>query len=121
MLGPWRRKYRIKLAQALLLMVAYGALVGTVHSHGRIRLGKTSTVATLSDGSDSRAAEDGKSLHTECSMCQFQRQLFDGFVHSTPFARTPLAEIVFVLTHTVSYHSTSITPRLGRAPPLVLA
>jgi hypothetical protein len=102
-------------------MVAYGALVGTVHSHGLVPPGKANAVAAISDAGESSASEDGKALHRECSMCQFQRQLFDGFVHSIPFARTPLSEIVLVSLQSVSYHSTSITPRLGRAPPVVLA
>jgi hypothetical protein len=113
-----RRNYRAALAHVLLLIVAYGALVGTVHNHGQVRPGKVNLVAAFTDGSESRAAEDGKSIHRECSMCQLQRQLFDGFVHATPFARTSLSEIVFVPAQTVSYHPTSITPRLGRAPPL---
>ena len=116
-----RQNYRASLAHVLLLIVTYGALAGTVHSHGQVPSQKANLVAAFSDGTKSRAAEDGKSLEKECSMCQFQRHLFDGFVHSTPFARTPLAEIVFVPAQRVSYYSTSVTPRLGRAPPSVLA
>ena len=54
-------------------------------------------------------------------MCQFQRQLFDGFVQATLFARISLSEIAFVSTRIVAYPSTSITPRSGRAPPLICA
>jgi hypothetical protein len=101
-------------------MTAYGALVGTVHSHGHVPRGHTDVVA-VRDGGGSQSLDESSSLHRECSMCQLQRQLFDGFVQATLFARISLTAIAFVSRPTVAYASTSITPRSSRAPPLVHA
>jgi len=102
----------------LLLLIAYGATAGAAHSHGFLAPDRTN-VAAISDAGGSQSSDNGHSLHRECSMCQFQQQLFDGLVHAPLFARTPLAEIAFVSPLTVFHSSTSITPRSGRAPPLV--
>ena len=113
-----RHRYRTALTYVLLLMTAYGALVGTVHSHGHVPRGHADVVA-VRDGGGSESLDESNSLHGECSMCQLQRQLFDGFVQATLFARLSLTEIAFVPTPTVAYASTSITPRSSRAPPLI--
>jgi hypothetical protein len=114
-ISPLRRNYRAALTYGLLLMIAYGALVETVHSHGHVPPGHSDVA--ICDAGGSKSSDDGNSLHRECSMCQFQRQLFDAFVPATLFARISLSEIAFVSTLTVAYPSTSITPRSGRAPP----
>jgi hypothetical protein len=111
---------RAALTYVLLLTTAYGALVGTVHSHGHVQRGHADVVAVSNSGG-SESSEQSNSLHGECSMCQLQRQLFDGFVQATPFARISLTEIAFVSTPTVAYVSTSITPRSTRGPPLICA
>jgi hypothetical protein len=111
------RNYGAALTYVLLLMIAYGALVETVHSHGHVPPGHAD-VAAIRDAGRSESSDESNSLHGECSMCQFQRQLFDGFVQATLFARISLSEIAFVPTLTLAYPSTSITPRSGRAPPL---
>ena len=118
-ISPMHR-YRATLTYVLLLMTAYGALVGTVHSHGHVPRGHTDVVAVRDSGS-SESSEQSNSLHGECSMCQLQRQLFDGFVQATFFTRISLTEIAFVPTTIVAYASTSITPRSSRAPPLICA
>jgi hypothetical protein len=102
----------------LSLLIIYGATVAAVHSHGPVAPNR-SGVAAMSDAGGSQSSNTGNSRHRECSMCQFQRQLFDGLVHAPLFARTPSVEIAFVSTLTVFYPSTSTTPRSGRAPPLV--
>jgi hypothetical protein len=51
-------------------------------------------------------------------LCQFQQQLFNGFVNAPLFARTLLTKTAFVSTLTVFHSSTSTTPPSGRAPPL---
>jgi hypothetical protein len=98
-------------------MITYGATVEAAHSHGRVS--DRAGVAAISDAGGSQSSDKGNSHHRECSMCQFQQQLFNGLVHAPLFARTTLAEIAFVSTLTVLYPSTSTTPRSGRAPPLV--
>jgi hypothetical protein len=114
------QRYRAALTYVLLLTTAYGALVGTVHSHGRVSRDHADVIA-VRDGGVSESSDESNSLHGECSMCQLQRQLFDGFVQATLFARISLTEIAFVSTPTVAYASTSITPRFSRAPPLISA
>ena len=113
-------RYRAALTYVLLLMTTYGALVGTVHSHGRVPRSHADVVAVRNGGA-SESADPSNSLHGECSMCQLQRQLFDGFVQATLFARISLTEIAFVPTPKIAYASTSITPRSSRAPPLIRA
>jgi len=112
-----RRTFRPAAATALLLMISYGALVETVHSHGPAPTSPRDVSAAFDVGG-SQSADYGRSQHRECSMCQFQRQLIDGFVDATYFLRTPSAEIAFVFTPTILCHSVSTTPRSGRAPPL---
>jgi hypothetical protein len=101
----------------LLLLIVYGSTVAAVHSHGPVSPNRPGVAAIL-DAGGSQSSDKGNSHQRECSMCQFQQQLFGGLVHAPLFARTPLAEIAFVSTLTVFYPSTSTTPRSGRAPPL---
>ncbi|HVS81121.1 MAG TPA: hypothetical protein VHE60_05255 [Pyrinomonadaceae bacterium] len=113
-----RTKCRRLLGYLLSLLIVYGATVEAAHSHGSVAPDRPG-VAAISDAGGSPSSDKGNSHHRECSMCQFQQQLFGGLVHAPLFARTPLAEIAFVSTLTVFYPSTSTTPRSGRAPPLV--
>jgi len=113
-----RANYRRALGYLLLLVITYGVTVEAAHSHGRVSPDRPG-VAAISDAGGAHPSQTGHSHHTECSMCQFQQQLFNGIVHAPLFARTPLVEIAFVVTLTVFYPSTSTTPRSGRAPPLV--
>jgi hypothetical protein len=95
-------------------MIAYGALVETVHTHGYVSLGHTDAAAIRDiDGSSA----DNYSHQSDCSICQFQRQLFDAFVPATLFARMTVSEVAFTSARTISYRPTSIKPRSGRAPP----
>ena len=112
--------YRAALTCVLLLTTAYGALVGTVHSHGNVPRSHPDVVA-VRDGGRSETSDESNSLHGECSMCQLQRQLFDGFVQVTLLAPISLTEMAFVSTPTVAFASASITPRSSRAPPLICA
>ena len=113
-----RAKWRRALGYLLLLLISYGATVEAVHTHGPVLPDRPGTAA-ISDAGQSQSSDKDHSQHRECSMCQFQQQLFDGLVNAPLFERTPLAEIAFVSTLTVFHSSTSITPRSGRAPPLV--
>ena len=101
----------------LLLLITYGATVEAAHSHGRVSLDRPG-LAAISDAGGSQSSDKGYSHHQECSMCQFQQQLFNGLVHAPLFAITPSAQIPSVNTLAVVYPSISTTPRSGRAPPL---
>ena len=118
LISSLRRNYRTAIGYVLLLLIGYGAIVETVHSHGH-GWPKRTDVAAISNYEGSQSSSSGYSRQSECSMCQLQRQLFDGFVESTLFARTAVIEIAFVSTPAVSYFSTLTTPQFGRAPPLV--
>jgi hypothetical protein len=107
--------YRRALGCLLVLLIAYGTTVA--HSHGRVSLDR-SGIADISDAGGSQSSDKGDSHQRECSMCQFQQQLFNGLVHAPLFAITPSAQIASVDTPTVVFPSISTTPRRGRAPPL---
>ena len=111
-----QRSYRSALAHLLLIVVCYGALVETVHTHGRISAGKANVEAAY-DSSRSQSSSQRYSDQKECSTCQFQRQLFDGFVSVAPFARTPTTEFAFESSSVVFYISTLTKPHSGRGPP----
>jgi len=104
----------------LFLLILYGTTAEAAHSHGAVSPDPPA-VAAMSDAGGSQSSDTGHSHHTECSICQFQEQLFEGLVHAPLFTRTPLAELAFVFTPTVFYPSTSTTSPSGRAPPLVWA
>jgi hypothetical protein len=98
-------------------MIAYGATVEAVHTHGTVAPDRPS-VAALSDAGGSQS-DTNRSQHRECVMCQFQQQLFNGLVHAPLFALTPSTQIAFVSTLAVLHHSGPTTRPSGRAPPLV--
>jgi hypothetical protein len=108
---------RRALGYLLLLMITYGATMETVHSHGPVSADRKD-VAAISDAGGSHSSNTGHSHHTECPMCQFQRQLFHGLVHSPLLALTPSTQIEFANAPAVVYLSTSTTPRRGRSPPV---
>jgi len=97
-------------------LIAYGATVEAVHGHGRVAADRPGVVA-ISDAGESHSSDTGQSHHTECPMCQFQQQLFNGLVHTPLFALTPSAQIASDFAPAVVYLSISTTPRRGRAPP----
>ncbi|MDQ2856630.1 MAG: hypothetical protein M3R68_09900 [Acidobacteriota bacterium] len=113
-----RARCRRALVCLLLCLIVYGATADAAHSHGVVAPDRSGAV-NLIDAGGSQSSDVGDSRHRECSMCQFQQQLFGGLVHAPFFARTPQIETAFVSTLTVLYFSTSTTPRSGRAPPLV--
>jgi hypothetical protein len=106
------------LGYLLLLLIISGATVEAAHSHGGIAPDRPGAAA-ISDARGSQSSDKNNSQHTECSMCQFQQQLFGGLVPAPLFALTPSTQIALVSTLTFFYPSTSTTPRSGRAPPLV--
>ncbi|HEY9501131.1 MAG TPA: hypothetical protein VIR01_05810 [Pyrinomonadaceae bacterium] len=111
-----RWKYRPTLAWLLLAVVGYSALVEIVHSHARVQR-SDSNVAAFSGAGDGSASTQNYSDQQECPTCQFQRQLFGGYVNSTPFTASPVAEFVFESSPRVLYISTLATSRPGRGPP----
>jgi len=115
-----RRSYRSALAGLLLIVIGYAALVETVHSHGRLSTGHTNVEGAYAPG-QSQSSTQGYSNQKDCSTCQFQRQLFDGFVSVAPFARTQTTELAFECSPVIRYVSTLTTPHSGRAPPFTRA
>ena len=109
-------KYRPTLAWLLLAIVSYGALFEIVHSHGPAQ-SSDSNVAAFSQTGDGSASTQSYSHQNECSTCQFQRQLFGGYLTSAPYVRAPVTEFLFESSPNVLYNSTLATPRSGRAPP----
>ena len=111
-----RRRVHSALACLLLLTISYGAIVEAAHSHGFF-LSHRAQLTSVSDGSDAQSSYQGHASHNDCSLCQFQRQLFGRFVHVVLIAHTP-QQVVFLSEETVSYLSTSTLPTSGRSPPL---
>jgi Protein of unknown function (DUF2946) len=113
-----RAQSRRLLGYVLFFLIAYGATVDVAHSHGLVRPQSSGAVA-VTDANGSQSSNNGHARHRECSMCQFQQQLFGGLIHAPLYARTSLTEIPIVATQVVFLYSTSTTPQSGRAPPLV--
>ena len=111
-----RRNGRSALACLLLLTIGHGAIVEAVHSHGFSSANPQQLTAVSSDN-DSQASHQGHSAHNECSLCEFQRQLFGGLVQVILVAHTA-QQFALLSNETVSYLSVSTLPALGRAPPL---
>jgi hypothetical protein len=112
-----RRRTRSALAYLLLLAIGYGAIVQAAHSHG-FSSARPSQLTAFSDGGDSQSSYQGHSNHSDCSLCQFQRQLFGGLVDVILVVHTP-EQVAFISADTPAYYSTSTLPPSGRAPPLV--
>ena len=105
------------LAYLLLLTIGYGAIVEAAHSHG-FASARPSQLTAVSNGGDSQSSYQVHSNHSDCSLCQFQRQLFGGLVDVILVAHTP-QQVAFLSEETPSYLSISALPARGRAPPLV--
>jgi hypothetical protein len=110
----WRRT---ALAYLLLLTICYGAIVEAAHSHGFAST-RPAQVTTVSNDGDSQSSYQGHSSHSDCSLCQFQRQLFGGLLDVILVTHTP-EQVAFLSAETPFYFSTSALPPSGRAPPLV--
>ena len=105
------------LAYLLLLTIGYGAIVEAAHSHG-FASARRSQLTAVSNSGDSQSSYQDHSNHSDCSLCQFQRQLFGGLVDVILVAHTP-QQVTFLFEETPSYLSISALPARGRAPPLV--
>ena len=112
-----RRKARRALACLLLLTIAYGAIVEAAHNHG-FSAPRASQLTAVSDSSDSQPSHLGHDNHSDCSLCQFQRQLFGGLAQVVLVAFTP-QQVTFLFKEAVSYLSTPALATFGRAPPLI--
>ena len=110
-----RRRTRSALGYLLLLAIGYGAIVEAAHSHG-ISSSNQSQLAAVSRDDDSQSSYQGHSGHSECSLCQFQQQLFGGLASVILVAHSA-QQFAFHSQQTVSYLSTSALPTRGRAPP----
>src|SRR5215467_1301149 len=111
-----RRKTRSALAYLLLLAISYGAIVEAAHSHGFSSSSPSQLTAVSGDG-DSQSSYQGHSAHNECSLCQFQRQLFGSLVEVILVAHAA-QQFAFLSQETVSYLSTSVLPTSNRGPPV---
>jgi hypothetical protein len=112
-----RGQRRSALACLLLLTIGYGAVVEAAHSHG-FSAARRAQLTAVSDDSRSQSSSQGHSNHSDCSLCQFQRQLFGGFVHVIDVGLAP-QQSAFPARALVSYLSTSTLPPSGRAPPFI--
>jgi len=110
-----RRRTHHALAYLLLLTIGHGAIVEAAHSHGISSL-NPSQLAAVSGDDDSQSSNQGRSGHSECSLCQFQQQLFGGLASVILVAHTA-QQFAFHSQQTISYLSTPALPTLGRGPP----
>ena len=110
-----RRRIQSALAYVLLLTIGYGAIVEAAHSHGVSSL-NSSQLAAISGDDASQSSYQGHSGHSECSLCQFQQQLFGSLTSVILVAHTA-QQLAFHCQQTISYLSTSALPTRGRGPP----
>jgi hypothetical protein len=99
----------------LLLTIGYGAIVEAAHSHG-FASARASQLIAASNSDDSHSSYQGNSNHSECSLCQFQQQLFGGLA-SVILVTHSAQQFAFHSQQTISYLSTSASPTVGRGPP----
>jgi hypothetical protein len=99
----------------LLLAIAHGAIVEAAHSHG-VSSANPSQLAAVSGDDNSQSSYEGLSDHSECSLCQFQQQLFGGLASVILVTHTA-QHFAFYSQQPVFYLSTSALPTLGRGPP----
>ncbi len=111
----WRRRTHSALVYLLLLAIGYGAIVEAAHSHGVSSL-SSSQLAAVSGDDASQSSYQGHSGHSECSLCQFQQQLFGSLTSVILVAHTA-QQFAFHCQQTISYLSTSVLPTRGRGPP----
>jgi len=116
-LRPRAGSYRRALSCLLVAMLAYGSTVAAGHSHGVCP--NPSKAVAISDPDGSHSSDTGHSRHTECSMCQFQQQLFNGFVHTPCLTPTTSSQLSSVCTPAVGYSSISTKAQRGRGPPSI--
>jgi hypothetical protein len=114
-----RGKAHSGLACLLLLAICYGAIAEAAHSHG-FSPSSSSLVKVVSGDDNSQSSYQGHSNPNDCSLCQFQRQLFGGLVPVILIAHAA-QQFAFLSKETPSYLSTSALPALGRAPPSFLS
>ena len=110
-----RRGIPSALAYLLLFTIGYGAIVEAAHSHG-VSSSSPSQLAAVSRDDDSQSSYQGHSGHSECSLCQFQQQLFGGLASVVLVAHTA-QQFAFHAQQSISYLSTSVLPTLSRGPP----
>jgi len=110
-----RRRTHSALAYLLLLAIGHGAIVEAAHSHG-VSLSAPSQLAAVSGNDNSPFSYQGHSGHSECSLCQFQQQLFGGLASVVLVTHTA-QQFAFHSQPAISYLSTSALPTLGRGPP----
>ena len=111
-----RRRTHSALAYLLLLTIGYGAIVEAAHNHG-VSSSHPSQLTAVSGDDNSQSSYQGPN-HSECSLCQFQQQLFGGLASVILVAHTT-QQFVFHSQQTISYLSTSALPIRGRAPPSI--
>ena len=110
-----RRRTHSALAYLLLLAIGYGVIVEAAHSHGFSSSAPSQLTAVSSD-TDSQSSYQGHAHPSDCSLCQFQRQLFGGLAQVILVTQTE-QQFSFRPEETISYLSTSVLPTLGRGPP----
>jgi len=110
-----RRRTHSALTYLLLLTIGYGAIVEAAHSHGASSP-HPSQLAAVSGDNDSQSSYQGHSGHSECSLCQFQQQLFGGLA-SVVLVAHAAQQFAFHSQPAISYLSTSALPTLSRGPP----
>jgi hypothetical protein len=112
-----RENSRRVLSYLLLLLIAYGGTVATVHSHGHFTPTRTASARFVDVGGSDHHSHTGLSHEIECSMCRFQQNLFSGLVHEPRFAPTPSTQTAVVAALAVQPDSILVSPTSGRGPP----
>ena len=124
-IAQWAHYYaarrRLALTCLLLLTIAWQSSIETAHSHGHIQPAAAATdVAAVSDAGSSNSSPTARTQQTECSVCQFQQQLFNALVNSPLSSPVSSPQLTASSSVILVDLSTSTRTPSGRAPPLPL-
>ena len=106
------------LALLLLVLIGYGAVIETVHEHGK-RLISAAIVARPTYAGEAvssyilRRDEDG------CSICQLHQNIYNGLIQLDETASAVETSQAPEANPPSFYSGQSGVPRLGRAPPIL--
>ncbi len=99
----------------LLILISYGATAEAAHKHG-FNAPQSSTVGAF-DRAHQTASENRTTQFSDCLICQFHQQLFNGLLEPPAFISKPQARSAIVSQATANQASQTIASQRGRAPP----
>jgi len=105
----------------VLALLTYSATAGVLHKHGSqalnpITIASTTDATVVSQGNNS-SSTNAPFRDSDCTICQFHRQLTSGLLYAPLFILAPQAKPAPLSTTVISDLSATTIPCRGRAPP----